>query len=372
MPKYEPSKKLLTWPNGFRASVYSSEEYDELRGPQHHLGWADEPAKYRYLEQTLDNFFFGLRLGANPQACFTTTPRNVAALRGLLKDPLTVVTRGPTDDNLGNLSPVYQAIVRKYRGTRLGRQELNAELLEDTPGALWTLAVIDRTRLGKLPEGVDLVRAVVAVDPQAKSAQASESKKAERLVEEEQQTETGIVVAARGSDDRGYVLADMTISGRPEAWAARAVAGYRDFSADRIVGEANNGGEMVEAVIKAQDRHVPVRLVHASRGKVTRAEPISLLYERGIVSHVGAFSELEDQMTTWVPGDRSPDRMDALVWALTELFGRDLASMVDDSHFAGALGAKPERHVDMNLDRGSVSDLGDMNLGVTSTGGMNL
>lgn len=345
LPDYEPSKKLMTWPNGSKASVYSSEEYDELRGPQHTHAWVDEPAKYRYLEQTLDNLLFGLRLGANPQACFTTTPRPVKAFRGLLKDKLTVVTRGSTRENMDNLSPLYASIIDKYGGTRLGRQEIDAELLEDTPGALWTLAMIDQQRMGKVPDGVQLLRIVIGVDPQAKSSSSvtTEAKRTERtLQEEEQQTETGIVVCARGSDHRGYVLADLTVSGRPEAWAARAVNGYKTFKADRIVGESNNGGEMVEAVLKAQNRHVPVRLVHASRGKVTRAEPVSLMYEQGRVSHVGAFPDLEDQMTTWVPGDKSPDRMDALVWAMIELFGRDMAFSED---YIGAGGDAEEQRV---------------------------
>lgn len=351
MPDYEPSKKLLTWPNGSKASVYSSEEYDELRGPQHHFAWVDEPAKYRYLEQTLDNLLFGLRLGGNPQACFTTTPRPVKAFRTLLKDKLTVVTKGSTRANLSNLSPVYQSIIAKYEGTRLGRQEIDAELLEDTPGALWTLEMIDSQRLGAVPSGVTLLRVVIGVDPQAKSSSTvtTEAKRAERtLQEEEKQTETGVVVAARGSDHRGYILADLTISGRPEAWAARAIDGYKTFKADRIIGESNNGGEMVEAVLKAGNRHVPVRLVHASRGKVTRAEPVSRMYEQGKVSHVGAFPDLEDQMTTWVPGDKSPDRMDALVWAMVELFGRDMA-FSEDYVDSAEVGEQRVEHDGMNI-----------------------
>lgn len=294
MPRYEPSKKLLTWPNGSKASAYSSEEYEELRGPQHHKAWVDEPAKFRYLQQVLYNLDFGLRLGDLPQAVYTTTPRPIPAFKGLLKEAGTVVTGGSTDDNLSNLSPKFRAQIEKYRGTRLGRQEIYAELLEDTPGAMWTLATIDKHRLGAIPEGVRLVRVVVGVDPQATSATKEEQKR--RQTEEEDERATGIVVAARGSDDRGYVLADYTVSGRPETWARRVLQAYTDLKADLILGEANNGGEMVEAVIKAQDRFAPVQLVHASRGKVTRAEPCSLLYERGLVSHVGAFPEMEDEM----------------------------------------------------------------------------
>lgn len=372
MPRYEPSKKLLTWPNGSKASAYSSEEYEELRGPQHHKAWVDEPAKFRYLEQVLSNLDFGLRLGDSPQAVFTTTPRPIPAFKELLREPGSVVTGGSTDDNLENLSPKFRKIIDKYRGTRLGRQEIDAELLDDTPGALWTLAIIDATRVQAVPEGVQLVRVVVAVDPQATSASREELKR--RQTEEEDERATGIVVCARGSDGRGYVLADRTVSGRPEAWARRAVQSCRDFKADRIVGEANNGGEMVEAVIKAQDRHAPVKLVHASRGKVPRAEPVSLHYENGTFSHVGAFPELEDEMTTYVPGEPSPNRMDALVWAFTELFEREFASLSQ----VFSVGERASmRQAPAARNNGDLSghlapnDFNDMNLGPTA-GGMNL
>jgi phage terminase large subunit-like protein len=238
----------------------------------------------------------------------------------LMKDPLAVVTHGTTYENMANLSPVYRVLVRKYEGTRTGRQELNAELLDDIPGALWTYSMLDRTRLTRLPDGVLLVRCVVGLDPSAS----------------EEGAECGIVAAAVGSDGRYYVLADGTLRGRPEAWADAAIALWAAFDCDRIVAEVNNGGDMIEAVIRSRRRDVPMRQVHASRGKITRAEPISLLYERGLVSHVGSFPELEDQMCTYDPmmiGGKvvSPDRMDALVWALTDLSQRDVVTLDDDN-----------------------------------------
>lgn len=334
-PKYEPSKKRMTWPDGQIATVYSSEEYDELRGPQHDLAWVDEPAKYRYLEQTLDNLFFGLRLGANPQAMFTTTPRPVLPLIKLMKDPISYVTHGTTYDNLANLAPAYQLLIRKYEGTRLGRQELNAEMLDDNPGALWSYAMLDRTRLIALPKGIEILRAVVGIDPSAS----------------EDGAEAGIIVGLRGSDGHGYLVQDCTLRGRPEAWAKAAVDAYHRWNADKIVGEVNNGGAMVEAVIRGVDRYVPFEAVSASRGKITRAEPISLLYEKGLIHHVGSFPELEDQMCTYDPlmvsaKMPSPDRMDAAVWTFTDLFGNDLADMRDSVfHTSKMASAREDMHL---------------------------
>lgn len=312
-PRYEPSKKRVTWPNGVVASVYSSEQFDELRGPQHHLVWSDEPAKYRYLAQTIDNMLFGLRLGVNPRAVFTTTPRPIPALRTLMADPLAVVTHGTTYDNLANLSPAYQSIIRKYEGTRLGRQELLAEMLLDVPGALWSSTLIGEHRVLNHP---DLARVVVGVDPTAS----------------EEGAETGIIVVGRAQrSDHGFVLADRTTQGKPKVWARAVIDAYREYGADCIIAEVNNGGDMVEAVLHAVDPTVNVLKVHASRGKITRAEPISALYERGLIHHVGMFPELEDQMTTYEPltAKVSPDRMDALVWACTELYGTALIDFND-------------------------------------------
>jgi phage terminase large subunit-like protein len=261
---------------------------------------------------------FGLRLGADPRAVVTTTPKPTAIIRRLLADPTVAVTRGTTYDNRANLAPAFlEQIVRRYEGTRLGRQELLAELLDDVPGALWTCDMIERARLGKgmHPE---LSRVVVAIDPAVTSGEDSD--------------ETGIVVAGRDSRGHGYVLADL--SGRMPAieWARRAVAAYRDWRADRIVAEVNQGGDMVEATVRMVDANVPYHAVRASRGKAVRAEPVAALYEQGRVHHVGAHPQLEDQMCAFTADlDRaaaghSPDRVDALVWALSELIVAPMGS----------------------------------------------
>jgi phage terminase large subunit-like protein len=315
-PNYQPSIRKLTWPNGAVAHLYNATEPDQLRGPQHDAAWCDELAKWRYAQATWDQLQFGLRLGEAPKAIVTTTPRPIPVVRGIMADSLTHTTRGSTKDNKDNLArPFLAQIENKYAGTRLGRQELDGEILNDIPGALWTRTSIDGHRVNAAPES--LSRIVVAVDPAASSGENAD--------------ETGIVGCAVGADEdgyqRGYVLADKSINGTPEEWARAAVALYRDLDADIIIAEKNNGGEMVESVIKAIDRNVPVKLVHASRGKFVRAEPISALYEQGRIHHVGQFNELEDQMCTFSPDqDRkingSPDRMDALVWGMSELFNK--------------------------------------------------
>lgn len=313
-PTYEPAKLELTWPNGCRAFAYSAEVPDKLRGPQHHKFWGDELCKWAQAQDTWDNLQFGLRLGDNPQGVITTTPRPIATLREILADPTTVITRGSTFDNQANLPGRFlDRLLRLYEGTRLGRQELNAEVLGDTPGALWTLKGIEACRTRTAPERY--VRVGVAIDPGA-----SDPKKAESA---EEQAETGIV--AGGLDDAGmpYVLHDVSGHYTPAEWGKRAVELYTELQADFIIAEANNGGEMVRHVVETAARdlrtHVHVRLVHASRGKLTRAEPVSALYEQQRARHLGVFPELEDQMTTWVPGQKSPDRMDALVWLITAL-----------------------------------------------------
>ena len=304
-PRYEPSKRRLTWPNGAQAAAYSAEEADRLRGPSHDGAWCDETAAWSRPE-TYDMLQFGLRLGSDPRCVVTTTPRPVRLVRELLASPTTHVTRGTTYDNRANLAPVFfEAIIRRYEGTRLGRQELNAELLEDNPLALWNReTMIEAYRVTHPP---DLKRIVVAVDPQAAD------------VDSEEVAETGIVVVGLGSDDHGYVLDDRSLRASPAAWGRAAVTAYRSRKADRLVAEVNNGGAMVRHVIETQDRTVAYKELHASRGKQTRAEPVAALYEQGRIHHVGTFPELEDQMVSWVPGDRSPDRMDALVWGVTEL-----------------------------------------------------
>lgn len=312
-PLYEPSKRRVTWPNGAVATLFNATEPDQLRGPQHDLAWLDELAKWRYAQETFDMLQFGLRLGDKPRQCVTTTPRPTPLIRYLMKQDGWVITRGSTYDNKANLAPRFvQNIVKKYEGTRLGRQELNAEVLDDAPGALWTRAKLDETRRKKTDKLPDMQRVVVAIDPAASSG------------DEEGQAETGIVVAGMGVDGRGYVLDDVSIRGTPNAWARQAVAAFDMHSADAIVAETNQGGAMVEQTIRSVRATIPYVGVRASRGKVTRAEPVAALYEQGRVSHVGAFPALEDQMVLFTPlgieGETTADRTDALVWALSELF----------------------------------------------------
>lgn len=308
-PLYEPSKRRLTWPNGSTATTYSGEDPDQLRGPQFHYAWCDELAKYRYADDLWSNLIFALRLGTKPQVCVTTTPRPIKVIRDLLKDPSTAITRGGTLENVSNLAASALAqMVNRYGGTRLGRQELEGEVLDDVPGALWTRAMLDDSRVKELPT---MQRVVVAVDPSGSDGS------------DDKADEIGIVVAGKGVDGLAYVLADMTCSLSPAGWGRRAVEAYTMFKADRIIAERNFGGAMVEAVLRTAGPNCPVKLVTASRGKVARAEPAAALYEQGRVKHHGAFARLEDQLCGFTPngyvGDGSPDRADALVWALTEL-----------------------------------------------------
>lgn len=310
-PIYEPSKRRVTWPNGAIATTFSSEEADRLRGPEHDAAWADELAAWTDMQDTWDMMQFGLRLGKRPRWLVTTTPRPLKLIKSLLaregKD--VVVTRGSTFENEANLASTFLATIReRYEGTRLGRQELNAELLSDNPGALWQLDWLDRDRVTTAPE---LKRIVVAIDPAVSNNEGSD--------------ETGIIVAGVTKDQRIYVLEDLSGKYAPHEWAAVAIKAYRRHKADRILAEVNNGGAMVEATIRALDSLVSFKAVHASRGKVMRAEPIAALYEQRKVHHVGNFARLEDQMCAFTSDfDRSrngysPDRLDALVWALTEL-----------------------------------------------------
>lgn len=311
MPSYESSKRRLTWPNGMIAVAYSGDEPDQLRGPQHGSAWVDELAKFKYPQQTWDNLVLGLRVGDRPQAVVTTTPRPIPIIKRLLADKTTVDTNGSSYENAANLSPAFvREVIRLYENTRLGQQELHGAILGDMPGALWNRDLLERARAVEVPP---LVRVVVGVDPAATSTEEAD--------------ETGIVVAGIDNRGIGYVLDDVTVRDTPRGWASQAVAALSRHRADRIVAEVNNGGEMVENTIRTlrdeNDRpvgkSVPYKSVRASRGKYTRAEPISALYEQGRVRHVGMFSELEDQLCSWVPGEASPDRMDALVWALTDL-----------------------------------------------------
>lgn len=324
-PAYEPSKRRLTWPNGASATLFNATEPDQLRGPQHDTAWSDELAKWRYASDTWDMLQFGLRLGDNPRQIITTTPRPIKVVRELIRDPTCVVTRGNTMENRTNLAPTFlRQIEKRYAGTRLGRQEIAAEVLDDAPDALWTRANLDqyRRRPNEIPR---LMRIVVGVDPAAKTNELVEDGAA-----------TGIIVAAVGEDDRAYVLDDATVRASPNGWARRAVACFDRYEADCIVGETNNGGEMVEATVRSVRNVVPFKAVTASRGKWTRAEPVAALYEQGRVSHVGTFAELEDEQVLFGPNGLadgvSPDRVDALVWALTELFPQVTSRMIEDPY----------------------------------------
>ena len=308
-PLYQPSRRQLSWPNGAVSLIFTADEPERLRGKQHAKAWADEVASWRYAE-AWDQLMFGLRLGACPQVVVTTTPRPTRLIKELLADPTTIVTHGTTYDNRSNLAPTFfSRIINKYEGTRLGRQELNAELLIDNPGALWNHSSIDATRI----EAADLpmlVRVVVGVDPAVTSNDDSDS--------------TGIVVV--GMDGRVpehyYVMEDATLKDSPQNWGLQAIKCFHRHKADRVVAEVNNGGDLVEALLRNIDENVSYGAVHATRGKVVRAEPVAALYEQGRVHHVGSFPPMEDEMCDYVPGlagQKSPNRMDALVWAVTEL-----------------------------------------------------
>lgn len=320
MPEYEPSKRRLTWKNGVVASIYNGSEPDQLRGPQHGAAWCDELAKWQYAEDSWDQLQFGMRLGNAPQVVVTTTPRPIKLIKGLMSDPSTVITRGSTMENSNNLAASFiSTIRRKYEGTRLGRQEIFAEMLDDVPGAMWSRERIDALRI-KPADVPPLKRIVVAIDPAMTSGEDAD--------------ETGIICAGVDYAGHGYVLLDGSGIWQPNEWATRAINMYRERGADRIIGETNNGGDMIENTIRAVSPNVSYKGVHASRGKAIRAEPISALYEQNRVHHVGGFTQLEDQMCAFTPDfDRttagySPDRLDALVWALTELMlGDDAATL---------------------------------------------
>ena len=312
-PVWEAGRKRLVWPNGAVATVHSAFDPEGLRGPQFDAAWVDELAKWRKAQETWDMLQFALRLGDKPQVCVTTTPRNVGVLKDLLKSPSTVVTHAPTEANAANLAGSFLEEVRaRYAGTRLGRQELDGVLLEDAEGALWTTSALEGIRCDDLP---DLDRIVVAVDPSTTGGAASD--------------ECGIVVAGfksaeRVQDWRAFVLADCTVQGAsPAEWAHAAIRAMEQFGADKLVAEVNQGGQMVQEVLRQVDPLVPYKGVHASRGKVARSEPVAALYEQGRVRHVRGLDLLEDQMCRMTAqgydGKGSPDRVDALVWALHEL-----------------------------------------------------
>jgi len=329
---YEPSKRRVTWPNGAIATLYSAEEPDRLRGPQHDGAWCDELASWKNPQDPWDMLQFGLRLGQRPRIVVTTTPRPIPLVRKLIAEADTILSRGKTRDNSDNLAPSFlKTITDKYEGTRLGKQEMDAEILDDNPGALWKMAQIDALRKAKLP--IDLKRIGVGVDPAVSSSATSD--------------ETGIVAAGIGAcnckgfeEVHGFVFDDRSGIYTPDGWAKAVAGAYHDANADMVVPEVNNGGDLVVSnLLTLGDKDLKIYKsptgrygVHASRGKRTRAEPISGLYEQGKVHHVGALAKLEDQMTQWDPLNDadSPDRVDALVWVLSCLMLKPAIRSMND------------------------------------------
>jgi phage terminase large subunit-like protein len=307
-PVWISSRRRLEWPNGAVAQAFSAEDPESLRGPQFDAAWCDELAKWRHAEATFDMLQFGLRLGERPRQLVTTTPRPTPLIKRLLADPRTCVTRAATQANKDYLSSAFFAtVVARYAGTRLGRQELDGEIIEDRADALWSRELIEACRVADAPP---LARVVVAVDPPGSSRRGADA--------------CGIVAAGRAESGNLYVLEDASVAGlSPSGWATKAVALYRRLQADSLVAEVNMGGEMVRAVVREVDSSVPLKEVHATRGKYLRAEPVAALYEQGKVKHVGALPLLEDEMCDFgidnLSSGRSPDRLDALVWAITEL-----------------------------------------------------
>jgi phage terminase large subunit-like protein len=307
-PTWEPSLKRLVWPTGAIANVFAASEPEGLRGPEHHIAWADEVAKWERGEVAWDNLNMTMRLGNDPRIVATTTPRSVPLVRRLLKEHGVAITRGAMADNRAHLPENYCAAMTEIYGhARLGRQELLGEFLEDAEDALWTRDLIERCRGSTAP---DVRRIIIGVDPPASAGGDA----------------CGIVAVGKSADGKAYVLADHSVKGRsPEGWARAVAAAALAWNADRVVAEANQGGDMVISTLRAADVGMPVTKVHASRGKVARAEPVAALYEAGKAFHAGAFPELEDELCGLISGGgyegpgRSPDRADALVWAMTEL-----------------------------------------------------
>jgi phage terminase large subunit-like protein len=303
-PVYKPSVREIRFPSGALGLTYSAEEPQRLRGPQHSFAYLDEIAAYPDLKELWDLMIPGLRLGRNPQRICSTTPKPIRFLHDLIADPFTRTTRMRTRDNWMNLpQSTLDEFDRLYAGTRIGRQELEGELLEEAEGALWHRAQLDDLRVRSHPE---LKRTCVAIDPSVTSGPESD--------------ECGIIVCGLGVDDQGYPLQDSSGRFTPDEWISRAVAAFDFWKADKIIGEANNGGDLIESLLRTQRRNIPYEKVHASRGKLTRAEPVAALYEQKKVHHVGAFPKLEDEQTNYVAGvTKSPNRMDALVWGLSYL-----------------------------------------------------
>lgn len=310
-PEWSPTKRTLTWENGANVTFFSAEEPERLRGPQGDAAWCDELAAWNNDRDTWDMLQFCLRLGTHPQVAITTTPKPTKLIRDIIKNPKTVVTSGSTFDNSANLADTYIEAVRvQYEGTRIGRQELYAEILDEASGALWTRDILQSCEMD-IPDPVEfattLARVVVAVDPAVTSNSESDM--------------TGIIVAGIDINGTCFVLEDATERYSPEQWASKANDLYHKYSADRVVAERNQGGDMVRHTLQTVNETIPIRLVHASRGKYARAEPVSAIYERGRVKHCRGLDLLESQMVSWEPMGSvgSPDRLDALVWALTDL-----------------------------------------------------
>lgn len=311
-PLWQPTNNTMTWENGAVATFFSAEDPDRLRGPQFHAFWADEVSSWRNQQEVWDMLQFCMRLGRHPRGMVTTTPKPTKLMRKLLKSPTTHVTSGSTFDNSANLADTFLAAVTEaYEGTRLGRQELYAEMLEEAEGALWTTDTLDKALDESVTDTKEfaktLRRVIVSIDPATTANEESDM--------------TGIIVAGVDVNGKGYILEDHTGKYSPQGWAAKAVALYYEFGADRIVAEKNAGGDMIRSTLTSEDETVPIRLVHASKGKFARAEPVSALYEQGKVRHVRNLDELETQMRTWSPlgSIGSPDRLDAMVWAITDL-----------------------------------------------------
>lgn len=304
-PQYQPSKRRLVFPNGVIAVAYTAEDPDGLRGFNGNSAWCDELAKWQYPNETWDNLQFSLRLGNNPKICVTTTPRPIKLIKELWKDPTVIKTIGSTVENKSNLADSFiHYVYDKYSGTRLGRQELEGEILFDVPGALFSYSNLDQYRVSKAP---DLKQIVVAIDP--------------AVTANEESNETGIITFGLDANDRGYVLEDSSSIYHPHEWSTKAIQLYEKWNASYIVAEVNQGGDLVTNTIQQTAKsmgksHIPIKAVRATKGKYLRGEPVGALYEQGRVSHVGNFPTLEDQMCTYLPGDDiSPDRLDALVWA---------------------------------------------------------
>jgi phage terminase large subunit-like protein len=299
---YEPSKRRLTWPNGTVASLFSADEPDRLRGPQGHWAICDEMAAWRRM-QAWDMLKLALRLGKKPRCAIATTPRPLPEIKQLIADPMTHITRGSTYENKDNLSPeFFRQVVERYEGTRLGRQEIYAEILDDAQGALWHRSLIDELRVSRMPE---LQRIVVAIDPAIKTSGA----------------ECGICAGGRGIDGQGYLLEDASLKASPSGWANQAVALYNRLRANLLVAEDNQGGEMVSLTIATIPGAPKVELIHATTGKQARAEPIAAMYEQKKIHHVGSFPQLEDELCNWEPnsGMPSPNRLDAMVYVFSKL-----------------------------------------------------